>query len=197
MAWPEDSLRPFWVVKSEMLNRHKSGKAFLRALNSQLRSEERVAHHNGQRKPKAFWVANEFRPDPDNPFGFAVACFDQDGARVHGDWEISDPRPEPTQVELRPVRWLGNLLGRVFRPRGETEAATATEVASVDESDEPQTSEAWLRWAVGKWPQKTEEGPAAYARRLQRKPKAREFWKDDRSLYTKLYEYELVRKKGG
>jgi hypothetical protein len=108
---------------------------------------------------------------------------------------LSPEVSEPTQVKV--VNWPTKLRRRLLAGKVETETEARTEVASVNESEEPQTSEAWLRWAVGKWPQKSGETLSAYARQLHKKPKAREFWKHHRSLYTKLYEYELVRKKGG
>jgi hypothetical protein len=189
MARPADTLRPAWKVYYELAHdRYGDRGVALRVLREELAAGVRVAALDGRELLRAFWEDHRIGVHPVGYYCFVE--HDANGEAVEGRLLISDPIPEPIQVELRPVQWLVRLLRGLFGKKPEAESASA------GESEEPQTSEAWLRWAVAEWPQKPEEIPAAYARRLYKKPKAREFWDHERSLYTKLYDYELVRKKG-
>jgi hypothetical protein len=183
VARPIDTLQPAWRVYYYEIRPRCGGDSALamRFLNNDVRSGARVAFLDTRELPPAFWKDHRIALHP-----FGNSCFaehEASGEAVDDRLLISGPRPEPTEVVLRPVRWLVGLLRELFGKKP-------------GDPEEPQTSEAWLRWAVGKWPKTSEENPAAYSRRLYEKPKAREFWNHERNLYTKLYEYGLMRKKG-
>jgi hypothetical protein len=112
--------------------------------------------------------------------------------QLQGDLvHISEPVAEATtvRVELVAVRWLTNLLRGMFNPlRRGAEPSGPTPGRAPTASDAARSPDEWLGLKRGETPQRPDEGPSAYARRLYDEMPARfrERWTTSETLRVAL-----------
>jgi hypothetical protein len=166
MARPRDTLRPYAVVVDDLLRRYHSGTTALQLLNEDLRSGARIAFHDGRELPRNYWARASIKFDRElSPY---IEC---DGVEVHGQFLIADPVATPLRVELIAVTWFTKLLREMFSLlRGRAEPADLNSTAASGEARSP---EEWLALIQPEMPQRPDEGPSDYSRRLYENMPAR------------------------
>jgi hypothetical protein len=128
-------------------------------LREELAAGARIAEIDGRELPRTFWRSHQVAAHSVGYYCFAER---DSGGEVAGRLLISDPIPEPTQVEIRPVRWLVGLLRSLLAGRVETATAAGEAWGDMDYA----SCDDWLKRATREEPRKPGEGPSDYARRL-------------------------------
>jgi hypothetical protein len=180
MARPADTLRPAWKVYYELVLLHRDIETALRVLRKDLATGARDAVLDGDELPKAFWKDHRVGLHPD---GYSCFAEREGGGEIDGRLLISDPRPEPTPIEI--VSWPTKLWRGLFGKKVDGAPTPAPGAAS----REPRSMQEWFTTALEDIPQKDGEKDVAYLRRL-RKATPEQFRKDwsPKTYSNRLYD---------